>query len=50
MTLGELRDKLAGVSEETDLESEVWFGIDEYNSKLVKDVFIDFETGEVVLK
>lgn len=50
MTLGELRDKLAKISDETDLDSEVWFNINDYDSKLVNDVYVDIENGEVVLE
>lgn len=50
MTLGELRDKLANISDETELEVEVWIAIDDYNSRKIKDVYTEFDTGEVILK
>lgn len=50
MTLGELRDKLLELSDETELDTEVWIDLDEYFSRKVNYVYIDFETGDLVIR
>lgn len=50
MTLGELRDKLADISDETELDTDVYIQIDGYTCKLVKNVFVDFDEGDIVIQ
>ena len=49
MTLGELRDMLADISDECNLETDVYIFKDDYNSTLIKNIFVD-DDGDIIIE